>query len=164
MVARQLSRIQIPFVYDNVHVISNRGSFFYVIPIDTKRQYRRVKEGVIQYALWLALIAAGIKGFFRLSGLVEPSYFWLIIAFVYGVSLLVFVLLAVFGNKNSENFIRLLLGTIVIKLFIYMVFVAAVIYLDKENANANVVLFLVLYFAYTLLEVGLLYKKISARN
>ena len=94
----------------------------------------------------------------------RPTQFWMITWFICLSSLGIFALLIKFTNDHPKNFIRVVLGSIVAKMLIYIVFVAIVIYIDQSNANSNVLLFLTLYLSTTITEIGILYKLLSARQ
>jgi len=123
-----------------------------------------MKRDIIRLVVWQVIATAVIKGLIIVLGLVEPTFFWIITFFVFGVSVLVFLALIVFGHKKPERFIRLVLSSMVAKLIVFMIFMTGVIYLDVENANTNVVLFLALYICYTSIEVTLVFRKISINN
>ena len=112
----------------------------------------------------LLVVTAATKGIIDYFHFIEPSYFWLITSFLFIVAVLSYLALIFLGNKNPENFIKIVLGSMVVKLIIYIVLVAIIILLDKENANANAVLFLTLYLVYTMLEVGVIFRKMSTSN
>lgn len=119
---------------------------------------------VIYYVFWTVIITAITKGVFTFTNLDQPTFFWTTAFFVAGVSILIFLALIVFGRRKPERFVKLVLGSTVIKLIVFMMFVAGLIYMDRENANVNVVLFLALYICYTTAEVVLVFKKVSANN
>jgi len=121
-------------------------------------------KNVFYYTIVLVVTTAIIKAVYALLGLNEPTFFWAITLFMFIVSVLVFTTLAVFGNEKPELFVKLVLTSMVVKLIVFVIFVGLIIYLDRDNANANIVLFLSLYVCYTTSEVVLLFKKISASN
>ncbi len=121
-------------------------------------------KSIFYYAIVLVIITAIIKVGYATLDLAEPTFFWAIAIFMFAVSILVFSTLVVFGHKKPERFVRLVLTSMVVKLIVFAIFVLFMIYLDRENANANIVLFLALYICYTTAEVVLLFKKISASN
>lgn len=123
-----------------------------------------MKGVLVKFVVSLLIILIGTKVVIEFSAIPEPSFFWLISFFVFGVSTLSFIVLAWLGNNNPEGFIRIVLVSNVLKLITYIVFVATVIFLDGDNANANVLLFLSLYLIFTLLEIILIFKKMSAAN
>ena len=123
-----------------------------------------MRREAICYVLWTVIITAITKGVFVFTNLDRPTFFWSTTLFVAGVSILIFLILVIFGRKKPERFVKLVLGSMVVKLIVFMMFVAGLIYMDRENANVNIVLFLALYICYTTIEVVLVFKKISANN
>jgi hypothetical protein len=62
---------------------------------------------------------------------------------------------------EKENFIRNYLLTIVIKLLAGGIFIAAIIYVDMDNAETNAITFMAAYLLFTILEVGFLFRKFN---
>ena len=123
-----------------------------------------MRREVICYLFWLAIITASTKEIFDALSLYETTFFWPTALSVLAISILVFSILVVFGNKNPERFVKLLLSLMLAKLIALIVLVAVVIYIDPENANVNSVLFLVLYTCYTITGVALIFKKMTSVN
>jgi hypothetical protein len=113
------------------------------------------------FVLGLLIMPFAAKLVVHFSDFDPPTFFWPISSFIIIVSLISYFLLTIIGGNDSDNFIRFVLASMVLKLLIYIIFIAIVIYLDIENANSNVVLFLSLYLSYSLFEVGIIFKKMS---
>ena len=60
---------------------------------------------------------------------------------------------------NPEDFVRLYLGMIVLKLIVSLGYAAVMATQDSAGAKGNVLYFLVVYVVLTGVEVGFLYKK-----
>jgi hypothetical protein len=60
---------------------------------------------------------------------------------------------------NPEDFVRLYLGMIVLKLIACLGYAVVIVMEDKAGAAGNVTFFLVVYVLLTGLEVGFLYRK-----
>ncbi len=123
-----------------------------------------MKKSILYYGMLLVIVAVIIKVGYAVLELAEPTFFWTITIFMFVVSMIVFTILVVFGDKNPEHFVKLVLSSMVAKIITFIIFVGLVIYLDRENASSNIVLFLSLYVCYTVSEVALLLKKISTDN
>lgn len=113
------------------------------------------------FVLGLLMMAFVAKLVIHFSGIESPSFLLIISSFLFIISIISFFLLTIIGGNNSDNFIRLVLASMVLKLLIYIIFITIVIYLDKEKANPNVVLFLSLYLSFSIFEVGIIFKKMS---
>lgn len=88
-----------------------------------------------------------------------PSYFYHTLIFLlFGTSLL-FVYLYRFNKPDF--FVHLYLLSMVVKLLAYGAYNFVMIIDDKSGATENVVWFGVLYFIFTAVEIGFLYRRIS---
>ena len=68
-------------------------------------------------------------------------------------------------NVNKPDFfVQLYLLLMVVKFFLYGAYVYFMIIKDKPGATMNVAFFITLYFIFTALEVGFLYRKISSKT
>ncbi len=61
-------------------------------------------------------------------------------------------------------FVQLYLLTMVGKMIVYGAYLFIIILKDKTSAIGNVVLFLVTYFLFTILEVGFLYRRMTPKK
>ena len=66
--------------------------------------------------------------------------------------------------RNPVLFAQLYMGTIVLKILAYCGFCLWMVMADKAAAALNLTFFLLAYFAFTALEVGFLYARISREN
>lgn len=90
-----------------------------------------------------------------------PSFFFqTTILLLFGTGLL-FVYLYKFDKPDF--FVQLYLLTMAVKLLAYGGYNFFMITEDREGASYNVIWFMTLYFIFTALEVGFLYRKISRR-
>jgi hypothetical protein len=62
-------------------------------------------------------------------------------------------------KRMVSSFVNIVIASVVVKLLFSIVFIAVLIYLDQENANANTIFFLALYLAFTSIEMVMLLKK-----
>jgi len=97
------------------------------------------------------------QGFFSM-----PSFFFKTLLFlVFGTALIYRYLIRV---EKPELFVQLYLILMAVKLIAYGAYCGVIITQDKAGAAANVVFFMIVYFAFTALEIGFLFHKISAKN
>lgn len=90
--------------------------------------------------------------------MVKPSCVWETVLFPALSTLLVFWFLTRFANNS---FIQAYLASIVFKLLVNGGFILIIIFLDRSEAAANAVLFILSYFVFTALEIGFLFNKFN---
>ena len=88
----------------------------------------------------------------------NPSFLYLIISAIAAATFLVYFFIE---RTSSENFIKNYLLTIVIKLLAGGIFIAAIIFMDVDSAEANAITFMAAYLLFTGLEVGFLFRRFS---
>ena len=66
-----------------------------------------------------------------------------------------------FRSDKGSYFVQLYLLSMVIKLIGYLAYNLVIILEDRKAASGNVVYFLMVYFIFTVVEIGFLYRKIS---
>ncbi len=108
------------------------------------------------FTLWLILLAAaiGLAGEF----LGHPSFLLAIITVLTGATWLVYFFVQ---KAKPEDFVRNYAATIVVKLMAGGIFVSALIYADKSDADANAIFFMASYFLLTGLEVAFLFRQLA---
>lgn len=122
-----------------------------------------MQDSVRKYAinlglLTLLLIAVGYGLFLFI---IPESYFQsfpLIPIFLFAVTLLVHLYLVKASENDSRKFTSKYLGTMGLKIFIYVIFLAVFLVADTGHAVPFLVGFLVCYAAFTLVEVIALLK------
>ena len=87
-----------------------------------------------------------------------PTYTLEIILFLFFITSLIYRYLLRFVSKGPEVVSQFYLLSIAIKLLGGCSFIVAVSILDKPNVAGNVTLFLVVYIAFTVVEIGFLMK------
>lgn len=104
------------------------------------------------------LIAGGVLGARHMGWIVEvPSYFFEILVFV---SLTTLVLYSYLHKiPSGKQFVQFYLLTTVLKLLGYGAFGFIIIVLDRSDAAANSLFFIITYVAFTALETLFLYQK-----
>lgn len=83
---------------------------------------------------------------------------WLVALF----TIILFIYL--FRSDKGSYFVQLYLLSMVIKLIAYLAYNLIIILKDRDGASTNVVYFLLVYFVFTAVEIGFLYRKISPRS
>lgn len=110
-----------------------------------------------------AFILGGAVWFGHRQGLFSmPSFFYPTLLFLlFGTALIYRYLIKV---EKPEFFVQLYLIMMTIKLVAYLAYCWVIVTQDKAGAAANVVFFMIVYFAFTALEIGFLFHKISTKN
>ncbi len=114
--------------------------------------------------LVLASLLAGMTWMAHVQLWIEhlPSFFYQTSVFLVFSTTVIFVYL--YKIDKPAFFTQLYLLTMVVKLIAYGAYVLIMILEDKEGAMMNVVFFMILYFAFTALEIAFLYGKITCQN
>jgi hypothetical protein len=159
--AGRLSEAQIPGFHVAVWVYGVWGHDVSDVPIGEKRQ------SLIRFAVYSGgsalLFAAVTLVAQRLSWISAlPSYFYQSLIFVPFTTFVLFGYL--FKVNKPEIFVQLYLLTMVVKFIAYGAYVFFVILDDKSGAPGNVVFFMLLYVFFTMLEVAVLFRKISPKD
>ena len=108
--------------------------------------------------LTLALVAAGYG---LLLFVIPESYFPLfpvVPMFLFTVTMLVHIYLLKASENDSRKFTSKYLGTMGLKILVYVIFLAIILVADTGHAIPFLVSFLVCYAAFTLVEVIALLK------
>lgn len=67
-------------------------------------------------------------------------------------------------GQRPEDFVKIYLGSTVLRILFFGVFIFVLIRMDPVSASRNAVLFLVSYFLFTGLEVGALYVAVNGQK
>lgn len=113
-----------------------------------------MNKGLWIFTVCLVILSAAIR--FAAIQIAAPSFLNLIVTSLFGATWLVYYFMQ---KTSSQNFVKDYLLTIVAKLLAGGIFISALIYLDKEGAEANAILFMATYLLLTGLEVGFLFRK-----
>lgn len=115
------------------------------------------------FLLLTALILGGAVWIGQGQGLFSmPSFFYPTLLFLlFGTAIIYRYLIKV---DKPEFFVQLYLITMAMKLLTYGAYCWIMIAQDNAGAAANVGFFLAVYLAFTALEIGFLFRKISAKN
>jgi hypothetical protein len=103
------------------------------------------------------LVTASIAQCIALYGGLVPLVPSLVVnAFMFGLTLVVYRIVS--GIDDVRRFTQVYLATIVIKILAACSFAVVLIILDPANGRSNVILLLILYIAFTAIEVGFLVR------
>ncbi len=91
-----------------------------------------------------------------------PSFFYETLLFLALTTCVIYGYL--YKVNKPDVFVQLYLLMMAVKLMGYGGYVFFMITTDSVDAAANVVLFMALYFLFTLLEIGFLYRKIKGQG
>lgn len=108
------------------------------------------------FSLSLLLLASLLGWFAVLWG--SPSFLVPILAALSAATWFVYFLLQ---DIKPEDFIKKYLLTILVKLLAGGIFIAALLFMDPEGAEANALFFMTGYFLFTGLEVGFLFSRLK---
>jgi hypothetical protein len=109
----------------------------------------------------MAVAIAGLIEVANLQHWIEskPSFSYQILFFLSFTTSLIVVYLYRF--RKTDLFVQFYLLSLVVKLLGGLTFCIVIVFMDRSGAQANVVFFLGVYFAFTALEVLFLHRKIS---
>ncbi|HEX8041007.1 MAG TPA: hypothetical protein VF490_17765 [Chryseosolibacter sp.] len=87
-------------------------------------------------------------------------------SFLYQTTLVValftsIIFIYLFRAQRGDYFVRLYLLSMVVKLLGFLAYNVIIVIEDPAGAVGNVLYFLLLYFIFTAVEIGLLYRKIA---
>jgi len=67
-------------------------------------------------------------------------------------------------GQRPEDFVKIYLGSTVLRILFFGLFIFVIIKIDPVSASRNAVLFLLTYFLFTALEVGALYVAVNGQK
>ncbi len=130
--------------------------------LQTKMHMKSYIIKIISISIIIAILALAIFYF------IIPQYylpvFPAIILFFIATSIFVHVFLTKAGKKNMRQFSTYFMGSIGIKLFIYMIFIIVYSLIDKENIINFVSQFFILYIIYTFFETTAIMKTLNNQD
>ncbi|MBL0742157.1 hypothetical protein [Chryseolinea lacunae] len=89
-----------------------------------------------------------------------PSFFYQTLIFLVFSTAIIFIYL--YTQNKPDFFLQLYLLTMVVKFIAYGAYIFIVILEDKPGAVLNVMFFMCVYFGFTALEIGFLYRRITS--
>ena len=95
--------------------------------------------------------------------LFTPSLIFLLF-FIFVIANIVYAWLFTSLRKNNRAFTSAFMAVNFIKMFIYLIVVIGLAWIERENAKVILVNFLIMYIAFSVLEVGELVRLVKKRN
>lgn len=111
---------------------------------------------VVALLLYVAVRAGADQGWFH-----YPSYSDEIVLFLALSHLGLFYLILRQLGQRPEDFVKVYLGSTVLRILFFGLFIFLIIRLDPGSAVGNALCFLVCYFIFTALEVSMLYVAVT---
>ncbi|MCU0356123.1 MAG: hypothetical protein MUE95_00945 [Cyclobacteriaceae bacterium] len=116
---------------------------------------------MIRFIAFLLLISLFVLGAIYGSGIQMPSNGLKSLAFLFLATAGLFYYLRSTKEERPEIFVQLYLLTIAVKLLAYGAYLGLVIWEDRSGAMANVVFFMIVYVAFTVIEITFLWRQVS---
>lgn len=124
-----------------------------------------MKKNSISFLIKLSVITIVLVlvmyGLLQVMSWPTPTYAIAIFAVLYIVTFLVFILQGMVMTKYPDFSLHVILGSLIIRLIIFAIFNFIMIYTDRDNAMANVILFFAIYIVFTAVEMITLFQQIS---
>jgi len=111
-----------------------------------------------------ALLYAGLASGVAQGWFARPSYSDEIILFLGLAHLGLFVFVLRQLDNRPEDFVKIYLGSTVLRILFFGVFIFLVIRMDPVSGPSNALFFLLCYFLFTGLEVAALYPIVAKRK
>jgi len=112
----------------------------------------------------LAFLLPSAVEVFHTKGWIDavPSFLYESTILMAFITIVIFIYL--YRSRKATHFTQLYLLSMVVKLVTALVFIVLIVIIDQPAAMPNAVYFMVLYFVFTVVEVGFLYPKISGSS
>jgi hypothetical protein len=120
---------------------------------------------IVKLAIY-SLLIFGIMTGISVAGLPDKLIYpkWhMIWVFMVIITILFHYLLARAAEKSPAAFVRAFMGATAGKLFLFMIILVGYGLLNQETAIPFILNFFILYLAFTVFEVGVLYRQHSSR-
>ena len=111
---------------------------------------------MFRFILTVLLVVAILAGMVLLFVPGRPSFLFQTSFFLLLMAVITYRYLQ--RTAGPEDFVRLYLGMVVLKLLMGLGYAVLIITQDREGARPNVLYFLIVYFILTRVEVGFLYR------
>ncbi len=118
-----------------------------------------IYSSLLALGLWLFLYEGAEKGWF----LIPPAALTILIFLSISTSLL-YRLLSTRLGRAADEFTKLYLGSVVLRILIYGLFIGTILYLDGKHARENATFFMLSYLLFTILEIVVLFLKINSSS
>ncbi len=123
---------------------------------------------MVRFAALTILLALATFGSIETGVALEwfhrPSYEREILIFLTVAHLVLYSVISRQINQRPEAFVKVYLGTMVLRILFFGIFVFTIIRLDPEASRQNALFFLISYFLFTGLEVAALYININGQK
>jgi hypothetical protein len=110
-------------------------------------------------ALYLAVTGGSRQGWFA-----GPSYSEEIVLFLTVSHLALYHVIIRRIEDRAEDFVKIYLGSTVLRILFFGLFIFLLLRFDPESGPSNALFFLLCYFLFTALEVGMLYMDLNNRK
>lgn len=110
--------------------------------------------------LLVVCITAGAQG----GWYHQPSYTHVIVLFLAVSHIGLYRFVVKHMDQRPQDFVKIYLGTTVLRILFFGVFIFLIIRLDPRSSTSNALVFLVSYFLFTGLEVAMLYVAVRGQK
>ena len=120
---------------------------------------------ITRLLIFAAVLSLVVYGLF--TTVLEQFYlpvFPYLIAFFVSISVLVHFILLKASNYRIAKFSTFFMGSVTLKLFMYIIFLVVYVLFDKENAVPFLITFFVLYLVFTIFETISLLIDLKEKN
>jgi hypothetical protein len=90
-----------------------------------------------------------------------PGYFYQTLIFLFVSTAGLYRFLLKTKQQRPEFFVQFYLATMAVKLIAYGAYVFLVVRKQPDEATANVAFFMIVYFIFTFIEIGFLYREVN---
>jgi hypothetical protein len=110
------------------------------------------------------ILLAYIALFSFITDIIRPTYDIAIFIATYFITLFGYWITIKSFGLDKSIFITVVFGSVVIRLLIFSILNFVIIYWSPEDAGPNIVLFFIIYFIFTFIEVMALLKTFNLTN
>ena len=92
---------------------------------------------------------------------VLPGYFYQTVIFLFVCTAGLYRFLLRTKQQRPDFFVQFYLATMTVKLIAYGAYVFLMVRNQPEQATANIAIFMIVYFLFTFIEIGFLYREVN---
>ena len=122
----------------------------------------------MKFIFFFILLGLAIFGFVTVAQEIQwfsrPSFSGTIIIFLGLTTIVLYRFTVRKLDYRPEDFVKIYLGTTVLRILFFGGFIFTLILLNPPEAHGNALLFLVSYFLFTALEVGVLFRQVNSKK
>ncbi len=122
-----------------------------------------VRFSILNFLLAVALFGAVEAGVAQ-AWFYRPTFAQEILIFLTVTHLVLYSVIIRQINKRPENFVMVYLGSTVLRILFFGIFIFTILWLDPPGGSQNALLFLISYFLFTGLEVLALYLAVRGQK